>query len=102
MSNVLSRALSAAAVAGIATLAAAAPASASPAGLIGDNLQKIGLASEDTAEKGGDSGKATKASQQSKKSGKSGKSSKQGAKDGDEETGFLKHVTVLDTPVPLL
>ncbi|MCM1976487.1 hypothetical protein [Streptomyces sp. G1] len=57
MNKILSRAFSAAAVAGIATLAAAGPALADPApgGLIGSQLEVIGLASQNSAVPTGES-----------------------------------------------
>ncbi|MBB1245103.1 hypothetical protein GL263_16220 [Streptomyces durbertensis] len=58
MTKIFSRALGAAAVAGIATLAAAGPALADPApgGLIGSHVGVIGLASQNSAVNNGNIG----------------------------------------------
>ncbi|WP_405785663.1 hypothetical protein [Streptomyces sp. NBC_01367] len=46
MTKILSRALGAAAVAGIATLALAAPAIAAPSDILGDNIDGVGVAAQ--------------------------------------------------------
>ncbi|WP_225804585.1 hypothetical protein [Streptomyces sp. NK15101] len=96
MTKIFSRALSAAAVAAIASLAAASPALADPTpdGLIGHQLGVLDLASQNSAMNNGNTGEAVSHSQNTQNS------AQQDVTDA-QAIDVLKNVDVLEKPLIL-